>query len=382
MRKFLLWASLAGVGGVLAIVAVLAYLGYERLEGYYAPAFSPDGTSVYFVARQAEGFTWGLGFEHFTPPAHTYVLSDLLSLRRLDLVSGAVEVLKRWPQAPTVRRHLRAYRGRIFQILIARLAFAENGELEYTIGLGITRIPTSERYYLSRVWNEGRAVEQDTWQVGDKVAYGYAEDRVRGSRELITIRGTDFFPVAILLRDHTGGGDRILLKAPEFDALYAEGIPEPIIEADSQYQGITRTRNLRRTRDELVARFRAEGLSEGEALLGTSKELERLGLYPKRPTLTATRLDGAPPDDGVPLFEIAVPEMQSGIFPDIEAAIADPGTEVDKAWPGYVIHEAYTNSARLNAHLNAQPNAQGEAGNERFRVRYKGDLYELVIERP
>jgi hypothetical protein len=374
MRKFLLRATLAGVAVVLGLVAVLAYLGFARHEGYFSPVFSPDGGSVYFVQRNTTGFTWGLGWEHFTPPAHAYALSDRFSLRRLDLESGQIQVVKDWPQSPAVRRHLRAYRGRIFQLANARLGFAENGELEYKVRISITRVPRSERHILSRVWDNslGAVVEDDAWQDKDATASGYAEDSVRGTQELIALKGEEMFPAAILLRDHGDGSEQILLRNGDFDDLYSEGVPARQVDEQSHFAQITRIRKLRKTQADLLAQFRAAGLSEGEAYARTSKEMQRLGFYPKSPTITATKVAEA--GDDLPLFEIAELEMASGVFPDIEKAIASPGTAIDDPNNRYVIHRDYENSAKLNALL--------ATGAKRYRVRYLGQVYELVIEQP
>ena len=77
---------------------------------------------------------------------------------------------------------------------------------------------------------------------------------------------------------------------------------------------------------------------------------------------------------GGPVIEIPPGEMQSGVFPDIERAIASPGTAVDKRSGRYLIHHDYQNSRKLNALLATDI--------ERFWVRYQGRLYEMVIERP
>ena len=377
MRRLILWGSLAGLGGLIVVGIIMVLVGlvsYERLRGYYSPIFARDGASVFYVQRETSGVTWGLGWESFTAPAHAYALSDRFSLHRLDLASGAVEEIRRWPDSPAVQQHLRAYRGKIFQVGKARLRIADNGELEYRVGIGITRKPRSERHFVSRVWDNSKniMVERDRWRSGDTTGYGFAEDSVHGSRELIAVPGREIFPAAILLADHAAGTVKVLLKSGDFDGLYPDGVPESMIDERSNYAQITRIRTFRRTQSELVARFRAQGLSEGEALLRTSKELQRLGFLPKSPTITARPVGAA--GDGVPLFEIADLEMASGVFPDIEKAIASPGDEVDKTMGKYVIHRDYTTSAALNALLAERA--------ERFRVRYRGQVYELVIDWP
>ena len=74
------------------------------------------------------------------------------------------------------------------------------------------------------------------------------------------------------------------------------------------------------------------------------------------------------------LFSIAKEGMESGIFPDIERAIAKPGEETDKTFVDYVTHRDYSTSARLNAYL--------KTGKMRFYVRYLGDTFELTIRKP
>ena len=73
-------------------------------------------------------------------------------------------------------------------------------------------------------------------------------------------------------------------------------------------------------------------------------------------------------------YEIAAGEMQSGIFPDLEQAIANPGVAIDKDIGRYVIHDHYKNSAKLNALL--------ASGGDRFRVGYLGKIYAITIDRP
>jgi hypothetical protein len=74
------------------------------------------------------------------------------------------------------------------------------------------------------------------------------------------------------------------------------------------------------------------------------------------------------------LFSIAKEEMESGIFQDIEQAIARLGEEIDKAFDEYTTHRDYSTSARLNDFL--------KTGKTRFYVRYLGNTYELTIRRP
>ncbi len=110
-----------------------------------------------------------------------------------------------------------------------------------------------------------------------------------------------------------------------------------------------------------------------DAALRVIDDMKRLGYYPKSPYLMA-RAVGVDEVSEVPLFDIAEREMRSGIFEDIRRAIADPGAEVEKSMGTYVIHQDYSNSARLNAYL--------DSGGTVFRVRHMGRVFELELERP
>jgi hypothetical protein len=138
-----------------------------------------------------------------------------------------------------------------------------------------------------------------------------------------------------------------------------------------------RAQTVRRVHEELLQRYKAMGMGEMQALLWTSKEMQRLGYFPKTPTIVARRLDRAEAAAGKldkeALFSIAKGEMESGIFPDIEKAIARPGEEIDKT-VDYATHRDYSTSARLNKFL--------QNGNTRFYVEHLGETYELTIKRP
>jgi hypothetical protein len=84
--------------------------------------------------------------------------------------------------------------------------------------------------------------------------------------------------------------------------------------------------------------------------------------------------DEAAKIDKSALFSIAREEMASGIFPDIEKAVARPGEEIDHDTDGYLTHRDYTTSARLNSYL--------QTGKMQFYVRYLGDIYEMTIKKP
>lgn len=95
------------------------------------------------------------------------------------------------------------------------------------------------------------------------------------------------------------------------------------------------------------------------------------GLGWERRRGTWQREPGQVTTNGVPLFEIAEAEMASGIFPDIDKALAAPGGEVERSLGKYVVHNDYTTSRGLNAHL--------ATGAREFLVRLRGATYRMEI---
>ena len=169
----------------------------------------------------------------------------------------------------------------------------------------------------------------------------------------------------------------MLIYTPRYRENFPGGMPEERWLAEHSIASkVERQQNMRQAHERAFSRFRAQGLPEGEAMLLTNKEMQRLGYYPKSDTITARRLSGAERFaalDAESLIEIADGEMRSGVFPDIEKALADPGTAFDKSMGNYVIHRNYVNSAKLNARIADRAT--------KFLIAYQGELFEVVIER-
>ena len=206
---------------------------------------------------------------------------------------------------------------------------------------------------------------------------GYDEWPLFGDWELLKVSRLAFSPVAIVAYNHITRDVRVLVKNKDYDGLYPNGVPLTQIAGNSQRPGMERAQTVRRVHKELLHKYKAMGMSEVQALLRTGKDMQQLGYYPKTPTIVARRLSRAEAARNVDknaLFRIAKGEMESGIFHDIEQAIARPGEEIDKSSGDYNIHRDYSTSARLNKFL--------QAGNTRFYVEYLGETFELTINRP
>ncbi len=376
------WFVAFAAGGFLAgTVAVFLYL-LEFNEGYFDPVYDPDGGYVYFIKRQTVGVTWGLGIEFFTAPAQAMAFTDRVSLNRLEVATGRVRELEAWPSTPITRRRVQNYRGRVFQTLTARLRATAPCQVEYRVGMTVNRATRPGVFHLSGVWREGggpgQRSERGEWTKAPIAMDGGGVSPLHGDSELIAVPGREAYPAAIVAYDHVKETNAVLLKNDEFDMLYGGGVPLDVTRSQSRRSAIERDQTIKRLKDRLVAGFEAVGQSALDAGQSAIEEMQRLGVYPRDATLTARRLDGdfdSGPDsnpDAPPLFDITEAEFKAGLFPDIAAAIGQPGEATD--WRGdYAVRRDFDTGARLNAYL--------DAGNDVFRVRAQGRVFELTLDR-
>lgn len=376
MRKVAAACIAVAVLAALGAAGWLRLLTWESHTGYFGPAFSTDGRSVYAVVREASGFTWGLGWEHFTPPAHAYAVSDRVSLVRINVESGRVEILESWSSTPVLRRVIDEYRGRVFNTMRSSVRPEASGAVRYEVEMAIPKVPFSEVHRLSGRWTiDETARERGDWQRGGHAQAGTSEPVLFGQTEVFTLNGPEFFPSAIVLLDHRTMTPRVLVKSAVYAERYPDGPPVPALLEVSRKKAIERVAELARLRDELVAKYRRQGASEIEAVLRSNRDLEDSGHLPKSPRIVAQPVDNADiaAFSALPLFDVADGEMASGIFPDIEKALAAPGTEIDKSMGKYVMHNDYGNSGKLNAHL--------AGGGREFLLRFRGETYRIEVRR-
>lgn len=362
------------VAVALGVAWWLKLVSWEHHTGYFGPAFSHDRRHVYAVMREAAGFTWGPGWEHFTPPAHAYLHTDRVSLVRIAVVDGTVEALESWPASPLPGRVLREYRGRIFNTMQASVRPDAAGEVRYEVVIAIPVVPSSEIHRLSGTWSASpQTLRRGEWQRGGHGAAGLSEPVLAGETEVFALNGPESFPCAVVLLDHASMSARTLAGSTTCHGRHPEGPPIDALLEISRKKDIERVARLERARNEWVTKYMQQGASEGEAMLKSIRALEDTGYLPKSPRLVAYRLtsSGADAATALPLFEIADAEMASGIFPDIEKALASPGEEVERSMGKYIVHDHYNNSRRLNAHI--------ASGSREFLVRYRGETWRLEI---
>ena len=360
------------VGTVLAIGAggyAIGLYGYERHRGFFAPAWDETGDAVLVLRRSTSGFVWGLGWEFFSPPAYSYVTGDRFELLRVSRARGEPEVLARWSGSPLVGRVTRHYRGRIFNYVTARLDPSADG-MRIRVRMSIPRVPSSESWGVDAVWHPRRAFRA-RWVEGVPGGLGRAESTLTAGREVFTVPGREGFDAAVLVVE-ADGSHSVLVRNGDFDTLFPDGVPARLVAERSQRKQIDKARNFRRVQAELVARFRAEGLKEGDAILRAYDEMERMGYLPRKPRITATPLEKPP--ENLPAFEIPARYLDAGLFQDIAKAVGSPGSAVRTGLGTYL---AYGNDD-----LGPRLKAFREGGGNRFAVRIDGRLFLIEQDQP
>lgn len=347
--------------------------GSESYIGYFAPIYSPDGRFVYYVVRDTRGRINGPGMEFFTPPAEVRVDADLFTIHRIDLETGRDQTIASISDSPLVRREIETYRSRIFTCPSVHLRFVDDQHLEYEIAISVPTRPTSTIWRVWRTWNaeEGEFEGSDVWVPAQAQISGRLEDSLRDHKEVVAVPGPECYPSAIITIDHSAGEFETLLASADFEEEYPDGLTDEVVFEQSGKDEIERLREMRKAYADAIARYRGEGLPEGEAILRANKDMQALGFYPAAPTMMARPVDGVRTD--LPLFEITDEEFEAGIFPDIDAAIGSPGLKVDKDMGHYIRHRDFQTSTKLNDFL--------DTGATEFLIRARGRVWEITIDR-
>lgn len=368
----------------ILVRGVIGHRGTESLEGFFSPVYSSDGQYVYFVERDTSGTvkqTQAPSFMMDGPGKfNVSVAKDTFSLKRLQVQSGQIEELIRFSASPIEGRSYEVI-GSPFHVPAAHLKFTKEQKVEFTLCLTIHQVPLARNYSTSGVWNESQHTAEisRSWVETHCEAGGYNEWPLFDDWELMEIRGNrDFFPVAIVAYNHVTNDVNVMVKNKDYNRIYWRGVPLQQLRENSKRPAIERLQTMLRTHEDLLQKYKATGMGEMQALLQTGKDMQRLGYYPKSMMIVARRLSREETAkaniDKDALFSITKDEMESGIFPDIEKAIASPGEEIDHYTDGYLTYRGYSTNARLNAFL--------KTGKTRFYVRYLGDTYELTIKKP
>jgi hypothetical protein len=296
-------------------------------------------------------------------------MNDEFRLRHLAIGEEEPATLASWSTSPVEGRVTRHYRGRIFNTVAARIEVTPEG-VSYLIKMSIPRVPASQQWAIEGTWSEA-AGGSGEWREEWAGPTPGSERALVGGVELLTVRGRDSYPAAILAVSAEGDAD-VLVHNDVFRDLYPDGVPAEKIAEWSRREQIERVREFQRVQSELEARYEAEGFNEGAATLQAYRDMEELGLLPKRPRLVATPVDEVPPDTRV--FDIPADYFDVGLFADIAEAIASPGTGVDTSTGSYLQY--------YDDRLGPRLKEWREEGNDRFAVRTGGRTYVLSVSRP
>ncbi|WP_151702208.1 hypothetical protein [Nitrincola alkalilacustris] len=379
-RNLSTWRFGVGIAAlILAVVLTvmlvglwwLGLFGLKTQQGYFGAVFSPEGEQIYFVERRTSGMHWGMGWEHFSPPAWARVSRDSFMLQRLDLNSGEITTLERWQDSPLLGKTLRQYRGRLYSSLRVALEAEEDG-VRYKMGIALPRQPVSERFQLQGYWRESDS-SRGSWQPASSSSPGLGTPRILAERELFELPGEESFPAAILAYDHSQQSWTLLattLKQPPSDAALTSLLQSSGKSRHDHQQTLARLQQQR------LAIHREQGMSESDALLATYRDLSEMGYFPKPRRWVATLVTKST-SSALPVLEISEAEFQVGLMSDIAQALAEPGREVDKLPGLYVQHRDYDTSLRLNELM--------AAGNVEFEVWIGERHYHLQLlpaERP
>ena len=367
---------LALLAAVLALVGALALVASCRIAevGYYSPQFAPDGASVVVAVRDARAFVGGLGFETFTPPARSFITHDRFSIVRVRLADRQAEELTRLPPSPLEDRSISTYRPRVHGSASAHLRWATPDKLEYEVSVTIPRQPSSDQYVIRHRWDETTSQWKDTsgWERGSSGMGGTERSQLHGAREVVAVSAGGAMACAVVIVTEGQPAADAILETPACRKAHPDGYPVSSLQGQLQRADLERIAKLEATHAGLIAEARARGLSEGDAALEAIRGMQRLGLYPKPTTVTATRV--AAPDPSAPLFTISDEEFRVGLFQDLREAIDRPGQEVEKSGT-YVMHQHFDTSRRLNEFLADRRDAT-------FFVEADGAIWRMEVRRP
>jgi hypothetical protein len=374
--KLTRWLAAGGLG-VVALIALAAWgigwISMPHASGYFSPIFAGDGQSVFAIARDARATVTGFGQEFFTAPASVRLLRDRFNLINVRLSDGRMTVVEEFPPSPLEGQRIRAYRPSIFGTPHAHLRWSDADHLDYELAVTRHDTPLARTFVIRRRWNPAARTYDTTpaWQEAHTGMSGDEPDQLHGDLEVIAVPGEYMMPCAIATLRRGEPRGQALVQTRDCHEKYPSGFTAEVLTPLSRRADIERAEKIRTTYAELVARGRASGRSEVQAMLDAGEEMSRLGLFPKSTKIVAreTACDAASP-----LFHISAEEFKVGLFQDIEQAIAAPGTEVNKSMGSYISHRDYTTSRQINEFI--------DAGNSTFVIETSGKCWRLTIQRP
>jgi hypothetical protein len=367
--------AVAFTAAALVVIAALGIrvtgaVGTPRETGWLSPVFAPDGRSIYAIRRDVRAIVTGFGYASLTPPATVRLRRDRIDIVNIRLSDGYVSVFQALPPTPLEGTKLETYHGAIFGEVHAHLRWSDPAHLDYEIAVLEPGIPRSRSFVARRAWNAKTQAADTTspWTEASSSGGGIEPQRLAGDLEVIDPPGAEGMGCAVVVLRKGESAGRAIVGSPACRSKYAD-YSAAALAGFSHRAGIERAELIRKTRERLIGEAMRKGVPEGRALLDADDELSRLGFYPKQPMLVA-----APSTCGdAEAFEISGEELAAGLFPDIEQAIASPGTRVHASAPYHPYYKSFTTTQRINAWLTS--------GHTVFVARIHGDCWKVSIEK-
>ena len=348
-------------GLVLGKLTGLATLHTEY--GFYEPVWHPNGTSIFYLERRSRGFIVGAGWEHLTPPARVYLLSDEMALVRHDIETNDRHILHRFYIDPHVDRWVSRYHNGIFgwpQTVIEPNAAG----VAVKVSMSIPLIPRAEVWRYIGEWSE-TSFETSGWNQEYPGSMASSEQVLHGGLELMTVRNAEAYGVAIL-QVAADSSYKVLVSTKEFTA---DMVTTRLFER-SRRAHIEKVQHFRSVNEKLVEENLERGLSEGTAILQAYDDMEEMGLLRRSPRISAVMLFATPTDE--PVFAIPPNYFKAGLFSDISEAIASPGKEVKASTGGHLKYYEDDVGPRLKAYR--------DSGQAAFVIDTGGVLYRLSVK--
>lgn len=364
------WVAAVLVALLCAGIWMTGLIGLPHETGYLSPIFAVDGRSILAIRRSASAVTLGFGYEFFTSPATVFIRDDRYDLIQIGVSDHHLTVLGEFPPSPLIGRRLQAYHGSIFGSTSSHLRW-EDGRLAYDVSVTRHDSPQSRTFAARGQWDTAtrRFLQSPAWREGLSTTGGDEPEQLSGNLEVIALPGSEGLPCGIVTVNNDTRSVTRVVMTPVCDARYP-ALSMSDVSAFSRRADIERTITINQTYTRLVAEGVARGANEGVAMLQANKEMQRLGYFPRSPTITAVKT--ACPD-GEGTFHISDEEFRVGLFQDIEQAIAQPGVEVDKSSSEYVLHQAFDTSRQINEYL-------ADRAHTRFYVNARSACWQMTIK--
>ena len=355
--------------GVIVITAAwlvnLSGLVAIRSEhGYYDPVWHTDGTAIYYLERRSRGLIVGLGWEHFTPPAQVYMFSDQVELIKHDLPSGVTHALHEFDIDPHIDRWVNRYHNRIFG-WISTVIEPGSDEIEIKVTLSIPVVPSSEVWAYAGKW-DGQSFTSEGWNQKYPGSMASSDQVLVNNLELMTVMNSESYGAAIL-QISPDNSFEVLIATDDFKP---EMVTARYLTDRSRREQIEKVRRFKRVNEELIEQNLAGGMKDGEARLQAYDEMENMGLLPRSPRISAARLNTRPLDE--PVFQIPADYFAAGLFKDIAAAIANPGTKVKASTGDHLKYYDDDVGVRLRSYRNG--------GKKTFLVETGDAFYRLTVD--